>query len=148
MRTIKSIIVAFALMLAPAIYSQTLKPANIIVAEQMPWFGGVAGVSGTNYFIKIKKPATRLKIDFKNLYAEGNLIPTTTTFKDGFYEIRANYTKTKLPNLEVEPNAGKEDENKEKGIFWLEYTLGCSKKIKNLTIPKFEQSKDKLPLYE
>lgn len=148
MKTIRQNIIIFVLLFfGILIFGQNVKEPKIVFAEKTPWFGGVAGVTGIHYHIKVVKNP-KLKLYFKNLYAEGDLLPVTVKLEKGIYDIRANYSKTELPTLELPSDTQeKETAKKDTGQFWLEYTVGTSKTKQKLKVLKFTVNKN-TPLYE
>lgn len=126
-------------------YGQTTKCLQIVTAEKIRWNGGVSGVTGIRYQIKIKKPDTKTIINFKNLHADGNTLPVEVKDLGNYWEIKAAYTKVEQPLTElIPPTTENLKTEKIDRANWLEYTSVTSKTIQKLNISNFAENKEPL----
>lgn len=113
--------------------SSLAKNLTILSATESTWVGGVRGVRGKIYTVKVKS-SLKQKINFTGLNIDSEKVPVTATVKSNVYTVTARTTENnELPNMGEEPA----QESAAAKSFVLEYSEGESKVVRKLNIPKF-----------
>lgn len=116
---------------------------SIISALQTYWSGGREGVKGSHYVIRLKNRQSDSFL-FKSLVINKIKVPVTTKIEGKFIVLTASVTDPREELIDV--HTGQEIPLKALSVttseYWLEYTIGTSKTIKKLIIPKFTVSEN------
>lgn len=129
--------------------SQDTPFLQLISAEKEHWFGGVNGVEGYNFTIRIA-PLKNDKVEFLKLNWKGKSLPVETQEEENYIEVKATYSMNRnQPQLSMS-STGEEDEipeeiESEEKITYL--TFKIKNKIDTLKIPKFVEKKGNHPLF-
>lgn len=117
---------------------------SIISATQTQWSGGREGVKGSHYKIRLKNEQGNSFL-FKSLVINTVRTAVVTKTEGKFVELTASVTDPRNEPL-FDVSTGQEVPAKTSSVkaskYWLEYTIGGSKIIKKLIIPKFTVSEN------
>jgi hypothetical protein len=112
---------------------------KILSATETRWFGGVRGVRGKIYTIKIASTSSSM-VNFTALVLNKERIPIEVLFQNNIYNITARITEgDALPNLGEPENNHKNSFNDDSKNSFLEYTTKDSNIPKTLTVKEFTQ---------
>lgn len=116
------------------------KELKIISAQKEHWLGGVRGVEGDNFLVKLQSKTDK-KIKFLSLNYKGNTLPVKVTKKDNIFEVKASYSENRSqPQISLNSD-GSTTETKssvESKTSFLEYEVNNKKDT--LQIHQFVES--------
>ncbi|WP_027376704.1 hypothetical protein [Kaistella palustris] len=111
------------------------KALDILSATESSWIGGVAGVRGKIYTVRIKRSASQ-DFTFTSLKTADGVIPVNVTLKNNIYTVTAR-TSPSNPQISAgaAPGSFPGSGNTNKAVLY--YLEGTSKNPKQLIISEF-----------
>lgn len=107
---------------------------SVLSAIETDWIGGVQGVRGKIYTIRIKSKLKQI-VTFSGLEINGEKILVTTLFKNNIYTVTARTSNPNtLPDAGAAPGSSNITTVKNAVLLYTEFN---SKTIKKLSVPKF-----------
>lgn len=108
---------------------------TVLSAEMKHWHGGVRGVSGVTYYVKLKTDP-KSKLVFKQLFANGVLMRAAAAKEKTGMLITASYSEHHDENVDDAPS--EVAVKKISATNWLSYT-DASGVLKKITLPTFKE---------